>query len=296
MEAIQEMDNKTAPQIDAPAKSIEDVGQCIANLLLQHKFLTSDQLRYAIRVCKKLPIPRTLVSVLMELHFITLEKLREALCMNPLAVPLGALLVELGFLQQHDLMAALAIQKEKPDQKLGDILTESNLLREEILAEALSFQLGYERISPAEYMPDPELFRAAPFNWFRSKDCIPLTRRDDEIVVAFADPRDRHQIEKVEKLFGRRIVVCIAGKREIQHALNRVESTKEKRTAIAANENVIIQTVNDIINRAAETSVSDIHIEPQKTCLIRWEIPRLCRGGSKSLTFAEVCFTPSYWL
>ena len=26
--------------------------------------------------------------------------------------------------------------------------------------------------------------------------------------------------------------------------------------------------------------------------LIRWEIPRLCRGGSKSLTFSGVCFTP----
>jgi type IV pilus assembly protein PilB len=267
MEAIQEAAKKTMPQAAPSQFQIENVGRYMANLLLQQEIITEGQLRHAIRICDKLPTPRPLVNILLELRFITAEKLREVLSANPLAVPLGALLVELGYLRVTDLRAALALQGEQPDRKLGEILIEANFLKEESLVEALSLQLGYELFSPADCTPDPELFRAAPANWFRSRDCIPLMRRVSGIVVAFADPRDQRQIEIVGKLFGEKIIPGIAGKREIQYALNRIESAKEKRSPAAVNENAIIQTVNDMITQAAEAAVSDIHIEPGKTYL-----------------------------
>jgi type IV pilus assembly protein PilB len=267
MEAIQQADNKTMPQAVPPQFVIENVGRYMANLLLQQRIITEEQLRYAIRVCDKLPTSKPLVNILLELHFITAEKLREVLSANPLAVPLGALLVELGYLRVTDLRAALALQGEQPDRKLGEILVEANFLKEESLVEALSLQLGYELLFPADCNPDPELFRAAPANWFRGRDCIPLMRRNDGIVIAFADPRDQRQIEIVRKLFGEKIVPGIAGSREIHYALNRIENAKEKRAPAAVSENVVIQTVNDMITQAAEATVSDIHIEPGKTYL-----------------------------
>jgi type IV pilus assembly protein PilB len=250
-----------------PELLLEQIGQYIANLLVQQQIITADQLHYAKRVCSKLPSAKTLVSILQELHFITTEQLRETLSANALSVPLGALLVELGYLKESDLRAVLAIQKEKPDRKLGELLTEFNFLREDQLAEALSFQLGFQLLSPSECTPDPELFRAAPIGWFRSRNCIPLMRHDGMVVIAFADPMDRRQVEVVGTLYGDKIVVGIAPKQEIHHALNRVESAGEKGSVFVVNDNAIIQAINDLITQAAEASVSDIHIEPGKKML-----------------------------
>jgi type IV pilus assembly protein PilB len=267
MKALLDSDSRETAQPDQPDLSLEKLGQYIANLLVQQQIITDDQLRYAKRICSKLSSSKTLVSVLQELHFITAEQLRETLSANALSVPLGALLVELGYLKESDLRAALALQEEKPDQKLGEILTESNFIREEQLAEVLSFQLGFQLMSPSECTPDPELFRTAPVSWFRSRDCIPLMRRDGMVMIAFADPRDRRQVDMVGKLYGENIVIGIAQKQEIHHALNRIESAGEKRSSTALSDNAIVQAVNDLITQAAESSVSDIHIEPGKKLL-----------------------------
>jgi type IV pilus assembly protein PilB len=267
MKALSEANARTNTAELPPDSSVEQVGRFIANLLVQQKVITAEQLQYAIRICGKLTSPKTLVSVLQELHFITTEKLREVLSANSLAVPLGALLVELGYVSEPDLRAALAIQAEKPERKLGEILTECNFIKEDDLSEALSFQLGYQLLSPAEFAPEPDFFRAAPVNWFRSRDCIPLARRDGSVLVAFSDPRDHRQIDTVAQLFGNKILVGIAGKSEIHHALNRVESAKEKHSVTAVSENSIVQAVNELINEAADTAISDIHIEPGKKSL-----------------------------
>jgi len=266
MKPFMDTESKTE-SLDVQPDSPEQVGQYIGNLLVQQRTLTAEQLKYAVRVWKKLASSKTLISVLQELHFITSEKLRAVLSENPLAVPLGALLVELGYVRETDLKVALALQTEKPDRKLGEILIECNFIKEDNLSEALSFQLGYDLLAPSEFTPDLELFRMAPVNWFRSRDCIPLTRRDGAVVIAFADPRDERQIEPIRKLFGNKIIIGIAGKTEIHHALNRFESIKEKRPVAAVNENTVVLAVNEMVNDAADNSISDIHIEPGKKSL-----------------------------
>jgi type IV pilus assembly protein PilB len=266
MKALLNPENEIKDSTAQP-ESAAEIGQHIANLLVRHGQITAEQLKYAIRIRSKLSSTKTLVSVLQELHFITAEKLQEVLKTNALSVPLGALLVELGYLRESDLRAALALQAEKPDRKLGEILAEAHLIKEDDLVDALSFQLGYERLSPDDYTPEPEYFRAAPVSWFRSKDCIPLMRREGAVVVAFADPRDQRQIDMVSKLFGDKIVAGIAKKDEIHHALNRIESANVKHTTRHAAENEIVQIANDLITQAADSSVSDIHIEPAKKAL-----------------------------
>jgi type IV pilus assembly protein PilB len=258
---------KRAVATVSPDFSLEHVGNYIANLLVQQKLITAEQLRYATRIGSKLPSSRTLVSVLLELQLITTEGLREVLSANALSVPLGALLVELGYIQAEDLKAALALQEENPGRRLGELLIEAQFIKEETLAEALSFQLGYELLSPTECPPEIELFRAVPVNWFRSRDCIPLTKREGFAVIAFADPRDRRQVEMVGGLFDNKIIVGIAGKQEIQIALNRAENAIERRPAQSINENAIVAAVNELITQAADMAASDIHIEPGKKSL-----------------------------
>ena len=249
-----------------PEISHGEVGKQIAELLVKDGHITSEQLKYALRICSKVPSKKTLVSVLQELRLITPEKLRSTLHASALSVPLGALLVELGYVREPDLRSALTLQSANPGRKLGEILTESNFITEDELVEALSYQLGFERLFPSKSSYDPEFFRTAPVTWFQSKDCIPLARRDGTVVVAFADPLDKRQVEAVTRVFGK-ISAGIARRDEIRQALSRAANAEVKTAGIYANENNILKMVNDLISEAADTSVSDIHIEPTKSLL-----------------------------
>jgi type IV pilus assembly protein PilB len=250
-----------------PEASKEDVGLHIANLLVQNGDIEAEQLEYAKRIWSKLKSTKTLVSVILELRLITEEKLQSTLRANPLSIPLGALLVELGYLRDSDLRTALALQSDDPKRKLGEILIEAHLLKEEDLVKALSYQFGIECQHPAKATPEAALFRAAPVAWFRGKNCIPLMRRDGAVVVAFADPSNQRQIDLVSRLYDNKIVIAVAGKDEIHRALNRAENATGKRASVPTSENTIIQTANELITAAADTGVSDIHLEPAKQCL-----------------------------
>jgi type IV pilus assembly protein PilB len=248
----------------ASADSETTAGEMIASLLVRTGHIKADQLRYAQRIRSKLQSAKTLISVLQELHFVKSEEVREALRSNILEIPLGTLLVELSYLRESDLEMALSLQKEMPNTKLGRILIENHMLTEEDLIEVLSFQLGFENVEPMLFPPDLEALRLAPIAWFRSRDCVPLGKRDGATLVAFADPLDRLVVEAARRAFGENIVIAIARFEEIQQALNRLEAAKGGRSTVQNTESLVVQTVNDMLIDAIRTDASDIHIEPMK--------------------------------
>ena len=133
-------------------------------------------------------------------------------------------------------------------------------------------------------------------NYQPSDGCPGLFIRDGKVVVAFADPRDKKHVDMVGRVFGNKIIVGIAGKKEIHRTLNRVENALETHPKGGASENAIIQTVNELVTQAAETSVTDIHIEPGKKYLrIRYRKDgtlikyRACRNQGPFRQFNSVC-------
>jgi type IV pilus assembly protein PilB len=265
-EMTQSMTNSSNPPETHEAQSAlpPAATEIIAELLVKERVITSDQLKHARRVRSKLPWPRTLISVLQELHYATADEVRNTLQARGLSVPLGSLLLELGYLRESDLRTALLAQSEKPGKKLGNILVESHLLPEEKLVEVLSIQLGFKRVNPLEFPPMLESFPYSSLEWFRQNNCIPLSKQDGKALVAFADPLDRQQIEGVRRIIGSDIVVGIARIDEIQQALNRMVGSKNRVRETLQNESVIVQAVNDLITEAADANVSDIHLEPTK--------------------------------
>ncbi len=238
--------------------------EIIGEILVRGNLITPEQLRYARRIQNKLTVSRTLISILEELHIATSDQVRETLKTNRVTVPIGALLVELGFLKESDLKLALALQKERPDTKLGAILVENHLIGEDQLIQVLSIQLGFERLDPLNASPDPQIVHLAPFKWLRTNDLIPIGRRDGSIVVAFSDPINAKHIEAAKRIFGADLIVGIASAGEIHEAIDRAESKKTKPTSYVLNENIVVQTVNQILTDAADSRCSDVHIEPQK--------------------------------
>jgi type IV pilus assembly protein PilB len=252
------------PSLVATTAPKRSAGEIIASLLVRTGNIKADQLRYAQRIRSKLQTPKTLIAVLQELHFVKPDEVREALRSNILEIPLGALLVELGYLRETDLEMALSLQKEKPNTKLGRILMDNHLLSEEDLIEALSFQLGFENMEPMLAVPDLEALKLAPIAWFRSRDCVPLGKRDGAALIAFADPLDRTVVAAARRMFGNNLVVGIAHLEEIQQALNRLEAAKAGRPAVQNTESLVVQTVNEMLIEAIRTDSSDIHLEPMK--------------------------------
>ncbi len=247
------------PQVDQSATSTT-----IGELLVRCGLVTPDQLAYAKRIKAKLGGARTLLAVLEGLHFVAPEQVRETLRANRISVPLGGLLVELGYIGESELEMALSLQSDRPGSRLGSIIVESRYLTEEDLVQVLSMQLGFERLDPLSSSPDPEILRLAPFRWYRSNDLLPLGRRGDSIVVAFADPLNRQQVEWARRVFGENLIIGIACRREVREAIDRVEHGRKPETAGPISENAIVQTINQIIADAAEMMASDVHLEPQK--------------------------------
>lgn len=236
----------------------------IGDLLVRCRLITPEQLQYARRVQGKLDRSRTLLQVLEELRLVSPEKVRIALHENRVSVPLGVLLVELGYLGEAELKMALALQKERPGSRLGSIIVESHFLPEDTLVQALAIQLGFERLNPLAGSPDPALLNLAPLRWFRSNELIPLSRRGSAVVVASADPTGSEQIEAAKRIFGENLVVGIASSSEIREAIDRIETTRTQGASTTISENVIVQTINQIIIDAADVMASDIHIQPER--------------------------------
>ena len=235
----------------------------IGNLLVEGKQITAEQLRRARRIQDRLPTPTSLVSVLEELRIASPERVRATLKGKNINVPLGSLLFELGYIRDAALKMALSIQRERPSQKIGAIFLETNSLTPEQLVEALSTQLGIERLDPRSATADPELWREA--KWLRKNELFPIARRGNSVTVAFADPLNPKQIQEAKKVFGKDLVVGIASSKEIDEAIGR--TSIQKPGTVAVGDNVVVETVNKMLNDAIASSTSDIHIEPQKTQL-----------------------------
>ena len=258
--------------IVAAAVPSPTLGARIAGLLVQEGVIDEASLRRAIRIHQKVPSQRTLLSVLEELGLVNEDQVRDTLRRNPVAVPLGELLVELGYLRDSELRTALALQRERAGSRLGQVLVEARLVREDELCQALSFQLGFEFVQLAPSQADVTLAQGVSPAVLRTHEFLPVERRGDDVLVVFADPLDRRALETARKIFGPTMLVGIAQRGAIEEGIARVESGRT-RVQSQVTETVIVGAVNQFIRDAVSRGTSDIHIEPMKDRLrVRFRI------------------------
>ncbi len=238
----------------------------IPKLLIREGLITEDQLRYAQRVHAKLTSHRTLLSILEELHYVTKDQVQEALRSSPVSIPLGSLLVELGYINEADLSMVLDNQREHPDAKFGQLIVDINLIDENDLLRVLSYQLGFPYIDPAIAEVDPKVFERGKIENYIENKFLPLHYQKDGILVAFADPLNNEQVNAAKKIFGSSIIIGIAKERAILEALNRYETkglvADKGAKRLDSNDNAVVAAVNSILQEAHKQNASDIHVEP----------------------------------
>ncbi|UCD79892.1 MAG: Flp pilus assembly complex ATPase component TadA [Desulfobacterales bacterium] len=237
----------------------------IVELLVREKILTAKQVEYASRVLGKIETSRSMLEVLKELNFVDDDQIKDTVRNSHVPMCIGNLLVELGYIAYEDLQRALNIQSEdQKNKKLGEILLDHRLIDERSLIEVLSLQMGFPHIEPEFSEIDQKLFSSVNPKWYEKYDVIPIRKEDGGILVAFADPLDRRDLEAVKLVFGDKFIPAIARKSSIKHAVRRCLTGAVRQKISPSDENSIIKLVDDILLAAIERDASDIHIEPLK--------------------------------
>ena len=238
----------------------------IVTTLLKEGIVNGKQLEYAERVRLKLDGQRTVLQVLKDLKIIDDDKIRAAIRSNRDSMKLGSLLLELGIISEADLRRAYEIHKSsQPPKKIGQILVEQNFIAERQLLDVLSLQLGLPVVDPEFMEIDRELFSKIPAAWYNSHKLIPIrTDEDGKVVVAFADPLDRFDVEAAQQIFGTRTAPALALESSIQEAFRRMQRMKNLDVMAEVGENSASGIVNSLIMAAIKERASDIHIEPTK--------------------------------
>lgn len=240
-------------------------GNEIARVLIREGYLTEEQLNYAERVQSKLASPKTLLDILLELNFLSQEKLKEALVKNRLSIRIGELLVELGRIRREQLHSALSIQKELGvRKKLGEVLVDGRFITEQELVEVLSYQLGFPLVDPSFAEIDKELISRAPSEWYTRHSFLPIRRESNGIMVAFADPLDNEVRRVAEELFGKNIIAAICTKHTLSELIKAVNRGYHEVSAQSPDDRTIVGIVDSLIEEALHVNTSDIHIEPMK--------------------------------
>ena len=103
---------------------------------------------------------------------------------------LGEILIARKQITQEDLVRALELQRERPGDKLGKILVDLGFIAQRDVLAALAEQLQVPLLTmdgpPAV---SPELETLSP-KFLRQFRCIPVALLDNVLTLAMADPLD----------------------------------------------------------------------------------------------------------
>ncbi len=198
------------------------------------------------------------------------------------------LLLEEGKITRSQLQRALDIQKNSR-KKLGTILIEKNIVKEEDILEILESQLNIPRLNLSTMFIDEKAVKTISYMFGKKHCAIPIYFKNNEIlVVAMNDPLDLMIQDDLQLVTGKKISPVIASKDEINGLLERYfnnedvqraaeefrednlfsdEEDLEEQVLSEINNAPVVRLVNSIIEQGIRTGASDIHIEPYENRL-----------------------------
>ena len=202
---------------------------------------------------------------------------------------LGEVLIERKLITSDELERALEIQKER-GEKIGKILVDLGFIAQRDVLAALSDQLSLPLVAidgPPPVTPETEGLSPRFLRQFR---CLPVALFDSTVSLAMADPLDLETISTVTAVTGLKVEPALAPEQEILDAIDKYYGQAEKAAEAEfedggqasedleqlrdmASEAPVIRLVNAMIAQAVEKRASDIHVEPfEKQFRIRYRV------------------------
>jgi type IV pilus assembly protein PilB len=127
---------------------------------------------------------------------------------------LGELLVQAGVIKEEQLKKALEAQK-RTGLRLGEVLVQEGIVTQAQLGAVLENQLGIRQIDLRTAAIDAEAVRRIPENLARRHMVVPIQVADGHLMLAMKDPLDRVAIQDVRLISGLPVTPLLAGEREI---------------------------------------------------------------------------------
>ena len=200
--------------------------------------------------------------------------------------PLGQRLLQAGVITPNELESALQHQSVK-QSRLGETLVELGFVEDQELLPFLAAQMSVPSVQLREGLVDPRAVRLIPQTLAEAIDCLALFKVRRTLTVAMADPLNLAHIDRVEQATGLRVRPVLVLRASLAQLRTRcyedgfqVDAVTADLDvdAIAVNEDAIqvdlqsvdsiadgspvINLVNYIILQAVRQGASDIHIEP----------------------------------
>ncbi len=208
---------------------------------------------------------------------------------------LGEMLVAAGLIKDEQLKKALEEQKKRGG-KVGEILVDLGFVTEHNLASFLGRQLQIPYIEIEKQLVDDEAVRLIPGSMARRLTAIPLYKDKETLIVAMADPLNIFGLDDIRKSAGREIRHVVATRTDILKAIDRYygvspaieDAAKDFAGAmapageageaavipgVAAEDAPVVKMVSMLIAQAIMDRASDIHVDPEgKFIKVRFRI------------------------
>ncbi len=200
---------------------------------------------------------------------------------------LGELLVRNQLISDDQLAQAISEQK-KEGVRLGAALVKLGYVQEHDLASFLSKHYGVPSINLAEFDVDPAVVSLIPAEVAQKYQLVPINRAGATLIVAMADPSNIFAIDDIKFMTGFNVEVVVAAEAAIKEAIDTYyDQSATMADALegledfddlelvedgtfddvnelerASEDAPVVKLVNLILTDAIKKKASDIHIEP----------------------------------
>ena len=140
---------------------------------------------------------------------------------------IGEIMIEMGLISRSQLEEALRAQDSRPQRRLGAIFVEMGFAEEEIIARVIARQLdlSFVRITPESV--EPQAVTVLSREMAERRNCMPLSRDANRLILAMANPLDLVALDEVEGATGLRVDPVMATPTDIAEAIARHYNTQE---------------------------------------------------------------------
>ncbi|HET9844033.1 MAG TPA: GspE/PulE family protein [Gammaproteobacteria bacterium] len=196
-------------------------------------------------------------------------------------IRLGDLLLKHNVLSQNEIESAVNMQSET-GMKLGNVLIELGFIDETNLLRFLAEQLNISFIEIKNYQIKPEILRMIPETLARRHHAVPIDKVQGSFLLAMADPTDVVAFDEMSKRLPGTVEIAVVREADLLRVIDEVFRRTDEIATLAgeieeeigdiniiseaqASEDVpIFKLLNSIFEDAIQVNASDIHIEPDK--------------------------------
>jgi type IV pilus assembly protein PilB len=258
-----------------------DKKMMLGQVLVREGLVTEKQLQRALAEQARRDSYLPLGEMCVHAKFLSKADLQKVLRKHRSHIYIGDLLVNLGLLNQEDLLQVLEFQ-QIDGKRLGRLLIEHGLITEANLLNALSMQLGIPKLTPSPGIVQPSVLKGVSKAFLVKHSCLPVYQDGESVTVIMSDPLSEETLQSLEQIFRCRIEPAVASTEEIQKGIrmifddlkltDRPAETKiikqeqrrlviDETTAAARSDDNTVEVTNFIITEAVNDGATDIHIE-----------------------------------